>query len=89
MLVLLVLTRRLLLVPPAEGVDTLHHHLVHPGERMREQHGSLKESHVSPVLGEHEHHVGFLLCGQREEPLERRRASISPTPPSHTHFSQI
>jgi len=49
----------------ADGVGVLDDHLVHPGERLREQHGALEEAQVAPVLGQGEGHVGHRLCGRR------------------------
>lgn len=55
------LARRPVLLPVADGVGVLDYDLVHPGEGVREQHGSLKEAHVASVLGQGKHHIGHLF----------------------------
>lgn len=58
---------RPVLLPVADGVAVLHDDLVHPGEGMREQHGSLEEAHVASMLGQDEQHVGHLFCRQKAD----------------------
>lgn len=60
------LAGRPVLHPVADGVGVLDYDLVHPGEGLREQHGSLKESHVASVVGQGKQHVGPLFYRQKE-----------------------
>lgn len=54
-------------LPVADGVGVLNYDFVHPGEGMREQHGSLEEAHVAAVQRQGEYHVGHLFYQQKEE----------------------
>jgi len=54
------LARRLLFLPLAHGVGVAHDHLVHPGERLGEQHRALEEAQVTSVERQGEDDVGLL-----------------------------
>lgn len=60
------LAGRLVLLPVANGICVLDYELVDPGEGLREQHGSLKETQVASMLGQGEYHIGHLFYRQRE-----------------------
>lgn len=51
---------RPVLLPVADGIGVLDYELVHPGERLREQHGSLEEAQVASVLSQGKYHIGHL-----------------------------
>lgn len=57
----LTLAWRFLFLPLAHGVGVADYDLVHPGEGLREQHGTLEETQVSPVQRQREDHVFFLF----------------------------
>lgn len=54
------------LLPVADGVCVLDYDLVHPGEGLREQHGSLKEAQVASVVGQGKYHIRHLFCRWKE-----------------------
>lgn len=53
------LARRFLLLVLTHGVSVAHDHLVHPGERLREEHRPLKEAQVAAVQRQGKDGVGL------------------------------
>lgn len=54
-------------LPLADGVGVADDHLVHPGEGLGEEHGTLEEAQVTPVERQGKHHIGLFFCGGHTE----------------------
>lgn len=48
---------RFLFLPLAHGVGVAHDHLVHPGERLREEHCTLEEAQVASMQRQGKDHI--------------------------------
>lgn len=57
---------QMLLLPLADGISIAGDDFVHPGKRLREEHGALKEAHVPAMLCQHKHHILFLFYGEQK-----------------------
>lgn len=57
---------RVLLLPLADGISIADDDFVHPGKRLREEHGAFEEAHVPSVLCQHKDYVLFLFYGAQK-----------------------
>lgn len=55
----------MLFLPLANGISIADDDFVHPGKRLREEHGALKEAHMSTVLSQHKDYILFLFYGEQ------------------------
>lgn len=79
------LARRFLFLPLAHGICVTHNHLVHPGERLREEHCTLEEAQVASMQRQGEDHVRLLCWRTTQHAVIKLQCTVYW---QHTHLMQ-